>query len=135
MDQISEIKFLPWRGPGGEIKNGKKTTVVLFDDRLEYVRKFTQEVVIQFIKDDEPGEVKTSENFCDEEGVIGKDFISCINKYIETDYKKETGDPYNIHKLDIIFDGTIQTFTFELEEDKNELYKLIYNWKYERRNK
>ena len=126
----TEIKFLPYRGPEGELKEGKKTKICLYRNRLVFFRKFTSEVVIQFMHDDEPGEIKTADNYCDEEGYIAKDAISSISKYIETEYKRKTGEPYNVQKIDIVADGIVTTFTFAEEEDKNKLYTELDKWKW-----
>ncbi len=125
------IKFLPWKGPNDEIFEGNKTKVSLYIDRLEYRIKHTQEVTIERIQDDrDEADTQKSVNFCDEEGIIDKIAISGISKYVETHYNSKTVEPYKVHLLDIVYGGTTLVFTFSTEEEKNNLYTRIYNWKY-----
>lgn len=130
MQEIKTILVTPWTGPNQEIFTGKKTRVILNKDRLDYRLKFTQKVTIELTKDGETHDIKESENYCNEEGVIDKINIIGVSKYIETEYKKETGEPYNVNMIDIYTSSNTITLTTDSEEEKDNLYKEIYNWKY-----
>lgn len=122
------IKFFPYQGQNEEIYKGYKTKISLFENRLEYKMKFAQKVNISLIKDGEVTGTQESSTFCDEDGFLFKNAITGISKYIETDYSKETYEPFNIHYLDIGYKGSVFTFSFKTEEEKDNLYKTIYNW-------
>jgi len=122
------IKFFPYRGQNEEIYEGQRTRIKLFDNRLEYKMKFAQKVNISLIKDGEISGTQESSTFCDEDGFLFRNAITGISKYIETDYNKESYEPFNINYVDIGYKGSVFTFSCKDEETKDNLYKTIYNW-------
>jgi len=131
MTEVKEpiiFKFLPYQGQNEEIYEGYKTKISLYENRLEYRMKFSQKVNISMIKDGEVTDTKESSTFCDEDGFLFKNAITGVSKYIETDYNKETSEPFNINYVDIGYKGSVFTFSCKNEETKDNLYKTIYNW-------
>lgn len=122
------IKILPYRGRNNEIAEGKKTKIVLYDDRLEYSVKYTESVKISRA-DFEEGHTEDSVNYNEEDGVLDKDTLQGIVKYIQTSYTEDM-EPYVINYVDICSSATKLTFSAENEEDRDELYKKLYDWKY-----
>lgn len=122
------IKVIPYQGQDSEIYEGKPTRISLFDDRLEYKMKFTQKVNITFIKDGEATNNQEADNFCDEEGFLLKSAITGVSKYIETEYHKTTGEPINVNYVDVGYKGSVFTFSCSKVEEKDNLYRTIYNW-------
>lgn len=125
------IKIIPYKGINNEIFEGKKTKISLFEDRLEYIIKFTQKVKIEKIgeSDQIPEEVLS---YTDEEGFLLKNSIVAITKYIETEYKgedKDTIEAFTVNYVDIS-SGTcnLLTFSLESEEAKDELYTNLKDW-------
>jgi hypothetical protein len=128
MEQPEVIKILPYRGMNNEISEGRKTKISLFEDRMEYSVKYTENVRISR-SDFEEGHSEVAANFNEEEGVLSKDSISGIVKYISTSYTDNL-EPYVINYVDICSSGTLLTFSSDTVEEKNLLYKKLYDWKY-----
>lgn len=125
------ITMMPWRGINQEIKEGKKTKLCLYEDRLDYKIKYTQNIKLEFIKEgDEPEfkDVKDANNYIEEDGFVMKESITGIVKYIETQYDMD-GLPYIVHIVDVYTNNDCITFTVESQEDKNKVYNELYNWK------
>ena len=130
MEKPKVIKFTPYRGENEEIVEGFKTKLSLFENRLEYVVKFTQKVTVVLIDDTSSKEnQKEVNNHCDETGFILKNDINSICKFIDTGFNQTDGEPYSIHKVEINYPGSQTTFAFNRIEDKEIIYKELYNWK------
>lgn len=125
------VKFQPWTGFDDEIYKGKKTRVVLLENRFEYNVDYTQKVKIAFIRDNEQSEPVEQDNFCKEDGAIDKDIIKAFVKYIDTEYTPVTGEPVKVYKVDVAYGVGILTLCMSTEEEQSKLYNEIYNWKYE----
>jgi hypothetical protein len=123
------VKVTPYRGPNQEITEGKKTKISLYDDRLEYVVRYIQKVKVASVADE--GIVKETYNLNEEEGFLCKEDIISVVKYIETGYTDDL-ESYNIHMLDIASSGTSITLSIETEEEKDMLYRELFNWKFKK---
>lgn len=121
------IKVLPYRGMNNEVTDGRKTKVSLFSNRIEYSVKYTELVKVS----NDEVEPTDSLNYLEEDGVLDKDSIIGVVKYIKTTYTDDI-EPYIIHYIDIYSSSQTLTFSIESEEDKNLLYDKVYKWKYEK---
>lgn len=117
---------MPWRGLKKEA-DGVKTKLFLYEDKLEYKFKIAKEVIL--FNENNPEDKITAVYFTDEEGVVDKDKITSLVKYIETDYDKNQ-EPFIIHNISIVFLGGSVDITFEEEKEKHKVYEELYNWKY-----
>lgn len=124
---VKVIKITPYRGPNEEIIEGRKTKISLYNDRIEYIVKYTQKVKVASTMDESIIKEVLSEN--EEEGFMLKNDILGVVKYIETNFKEDL-EPYNVNMLDICGSGSSITFSIDTQEEKDLLYKELYDWKF-----
>lgn len=134
MKEPKIIKIMPWLGIDRlEAVEGKKTKISLFEDRLDYHIQYTQKVEITMTSKLQEQEDKESVRYIDEEGFIVKDSISNVTKFVKTEYDVD-GKPYVVYVIDIGNSAGIITFEIETLEERDNLYKEIYNWKFAKQN-
>lgn len=121
------VKITPYRGPNEEIIEGRKTKISFYPDRMEYIVKYTQKMKVASTMDESIVKEVLSHN--EEEGFVLKSDITGVVKYIETNYKEDL-EEYNVHMLDICSSSSSITFSIDTEEEKNLLYKELYDWKF-----
>lgn len=117
---------MPYRGLE-KTAEGKKTILTLYEDKFDYKFKIAQE--IRLTHEDNPKDKKEAIYYSDEQGVVDKDKISSIVKYIETDYDVDV-KPFIKHFVSVVFFGGEVIISFEEEKDKHKIYEELYNWKY-----
>lgn len=129
-----KLEFEPYRGPSGEVIEGKNTVLKLYDDRLDYRMKFNALTYFSKIDDEEEQLSDYVDHF--EEGGITKDSITAVTKKLEpilttVDKDGNTTEPIKKVKHVVLLEACMEyAFYLEREEDWHRIYKELYNWKY-----
>ena len=132
--KFKKLEFEPYRGPSGEVIEGKNTVLKLFEDRLEFRMKFNALTYFSRLEEDEEQLKDYVDHF--KEGVISKEAITGMSKEIEplmvtVDGGKGETETTKKSKF-VFFIETHKEYDFyvEKEEDWHRIYKEVYNWKY-----
>ena len=122
------IKIEPYRGQNEEIIEGYKTKISLFDNRLEYKVNYKQKVKIVKTVGGVDSPEEDSLMFNKQEGFILKSKITSVIRYVETDYKEEDNQPFEIHYVEIYVENNSLNISSATEKDQILLYNELYNW-------
>lgn len=122
------IKIIPFKGIYGKIE-GTKTKVILSESTLEYRLKNTAIIILS--SENKLGIEEDSEanHYINEEGIISKESINSIVRYIETQYD-DNKIPYLIYYVDIGYNGIVTTIDCDNTQDRDFLYTELINWKF-----
>lgn len=130
-----KLEFEPYRGPSGEVIEGKNTVLKLYEDRMDYRMKFNALTYFSKFDDEEEQLSDYVDHF--EEGAIVKEAITAVTKKIEpilTTVDKDGKDTEPVKKVKhvvLIEAGALEyAFYMEHKEDWDRIYKEVYNWKF-----